>query len=120
MEETTRKLCIAHIRQGRLKTTPRLAKGVRRRRAPTTSFAQVSSEDCAWCARARAHRPRRGTKENTSAVALMDDDNLQMPNGAKHCTPRAAERARRADGDDRGLRRAQIEACTEIWRNERS
>ena len=68
----------------------------------------------------RARRLRQGTKENASAVALIDDNNLQMPNGVKHCTPRAAGRDRRADGDDRELRRAQIEACTELWRNERS
>ena len=66
----------------------------------------------------RARRLRQSAKENASAEALINDNNLQMPNGVKHCTPRAAGRARRADGDDRELRRAQIEACTELWRNE--
>ena len=96
MEETTRKLCIAHIRQGRLKTTPRLAKGVRRRRAPTTSFAQVSSEDCAWRAPARAHRPRRGTIESTSAVVLIIDNNWR--DAKWHRTLHAARSGARPTG----------------------
>ena len=44
----------------------------------------------------------------------------EMPNGTEHCTPRAAERARRADGSGCELRRAQIQVCTGIWRNKRS